>query len=396
MAKTIPIILDTDIGDDIDDAGVIMKDKMSGRGRFDAVMSYKKPDRLPVWYFGYWRETIERWRGEGLADDSAIAAVTGMDDDWEAGMWGGHGLVNYYPIAPEGERMSEVVEETDETVTSRDIFGAVTQHSKKFSSLPHVITPGEMTREAWSTYKRFIDPDTPARRAAGWREKARALEARTHALSLYAGSLFGMTRNTLGLEGISYLCYDDPALYEEIIEHQADFFMRLNGPLLEECHFEIAYIFEDCCGKSGPLISPDTYKRYYDTHYRRLVEFYHAKGVRQVMLDSDGKIDDLLPLWLDSGIDVIFPIEVGSWRADPVALRKRFGRRLKMMGGVDKNLIPQGEAVVRAHLERLRPVVEEGGYVPLPDHRIPPDCSLSDFAAYVKVFKEVFGVEEVA
>jgi hypothetical protein len=38
----------------------------------------------------------------------------------------------------------------------------------------------------------------------------------------------------------------------------------------------------------------------------------------------------------------------------------------------------------------LKPLVQEGGFVPFPDHRIPPDCSLADFKKYVEVFKNVF------
>ena len=40
--------------------------------------------------------------------------------------------------------------------------------------------------------------------------------------------------------------------------------------------------------------------------------------------------------------------------------------------------------------ERLRTLVEEGGFIPLPDHRMPPDCSLEQFRNYVKVFRSVF------
>ena len=199
-----------------------------------------------------------------------------------------------------------------------------------------------------------------------------------------------MTRNVLGLEGISYLCYDDPALYEEIIEHQADFFMRLNGPLLDECRFEIAYIFEDCCGKSGPLFSPTAYRRFYHKYYKKLIDFYRARGVPHVLIDSDGMVEPLISCWMESGFDILFPIEVGTWRADPNDIRRRYGRNLRMFGGVNKHVIPQGEAAIRAHLEQLKPAVRDGGYIPIPDHRIPPNCSLEQFQTYVRVFKDVY------
>ena len=112
-------------------------------------------------------------------------------------------------------------------------------------------------------------------------------------------------------------------------------------------------------------------------------------GIPFVLIDSDGKTDALIPCWLESGFDIFFPIEIGTWKADPIDLRRRFGRRLRMMGGVNKHIIPQGKAAVRAELQRLKPLVQEGGFIPLPDHRIPPDCSLDDFRRYVEVFREV-------
>ncbi|MBT3292204.1 MAG: hypothetical protein HN380_33055, partial [Victivallales bacterium] len=95
----------------------------------------------------------------------------------------------------------------------------------------------------------------------------------------------------------------------------ADHFMRLLGPVLERVPVDLAYFFEDCCGRNGPLFSPTTYRAFYDQHYRRMVEFYHGHGVRWVLLDSDGKTDPLIPCWLESGIDILFPIEVGVWQA---------------------------------------------------------------------------------
>ena len=135
---------------------------------------------------------------------------------------------------------------------------------------------------------------------------------------------------------------------------------------------------------------PDLYKTYFDRRYRRMIDFYHKMGVKYVLMDSDGKIDDLLPLWLDSGFDIIFPIEVGTWKANPVALRKKYGKQMRMMGGVDKHVVPLGEKAIRSELEPLKGIVDEGGFIPMPDHRIPPDCSLSQFQTYIRIFKETF------
>jgi len=374
-------------------------DEMNGRERFCAVMDYALVDRLPITYFGTWPETKVRWRQEGLDVPMVLASNGGpqlseMDTDWEmspdnaGSIWDNQGLLD---PGPRSNGSWEVLAEDDDTCTWRTSFGGIVQTGKHGSSIPHMIEPDlKPTHADWHRFKKFLDPSDPVRWSPGWQNRAEWLNQRSHMTCFFGGSLFGKLRDWLGVEAISYLQYDDPALYEEMIEFQADYYIELNRSLLQHVSFDFAYIFEDCCGKSGPLFSPDAYKQFYDKYYRRLVEFYHAQGVRQVMLDSDGKIDDLLPLWLDSGIDIIFPIEVGTWQADPVALRKRYGRRLKMIGGIDKNLIPRGAATIRAHLEHLRPIAEEGGYIPMPDHRIPPDCSLNDFVQYLSIFNEVF------
>jgi len=75
---------------------------MTDRERFNAIIDYQSVDRMPVYYFGTWGETLARWRDEGLAveDNDEIAEATGMDPDWEYGMWGVHGIVNVNAIVP--------------------------------------------------------------------------------------------------------------------------------------------------------------------------------------------------------------------------------------------------------------------------------------------------------
>ena len=363
---------------------------MTDRERFAAVMSYKPFDRVPVWYFGYWRETLDRWLGEGLVGADQIATVTGMDPDWEDGMWSIHGLLNIGPISTQPHR---IVEETADYRVVRTSLGALIKEGKQGSSIPthleHALKP---TREDWKQFAAMLDPTNASRYAANWQAKAAALHARTRVACFCAGSLYAGPREWLGVEELSYLMYDDPALLEEILDHLATFWITLMRPVLEKVRFDFAYFFEDCCFNTGPLLSPDLYCKHFAKYYRRMIAFYRSMGVPFMLMDSDGKVDALVPCWLDSGFDILFPIEVGTWKADPITLRKRFGKQLRMMGGVDKHVIPQGDAAIRRHLESLRPLVAEGGYIPLPDHRIPPHCSLEQFRTYVRVFKEVMAV----
>jgi hypothetical protein len=365
---------------------------MNIRDNFAAIMDYQRPAHVPVWYFGTWAETKVRWSREGLGDikltGDAGPDLPGMDPDWEEGMWDLHGLMVPGPISREP---GAVLEETDDYRVVRTSLGAVLKESKRGASIPqHLQEALPPTREGWRRFKRFLDPADPARRSLDWDRIVAALSARERVTTIMGGSLYGWARDWLGTEHISYLCYDDPALYEEIVEYMAEYFMAVCGPVARAAPFDFIYFFEDCCGSSGPLFSPATYKRFYHRHYARMIDFYHGLGVRHILIDSDGDMEALVPCWLDSGFDILFPVEVGTWGASPARLRRKFGKQLRMMGGVDKHVIPQGERAIRAHLQPLRELVEEGGYIPLPDHRIPPSCSLDQFKVYVEVFEQVF------
>lgn len=376
---------------------------MNGRERFSAIMNYQPYDRLPVWFFGTWAETKTRWKDEGLTGivdkgGSGGPQLPEMDLDWETyptgggSIWDSQGLMNKDPISP-GKWV--VVEETDSYLIARSSLGGLAKHSKAGTSIPQHIEPDlKPTREDWDRFKSYLDPDDPRRWRDGWEARVESLKARQHATCFCAGSLFGWLRDWLGVEAISYLPYDDPELYAEMIGYLADYCITLNARFLKKVDFDFGYFFEDCCFNTGPLISPAIYREFYDRHYRRMIAAYREMGVPLFLMDSDGKIDALLPCWLDSGFDIVFPIEIGTWRANPVELRRRHGKRLRMMGGIDKLVIPRGEAAIRAELEPLKPLAAEGGYIPIPDHRIPPDCSLEQFRVYLRVFKQVFGIPE--
>ena len=367
---------------------------MTNRERFRAVFHYEPVDRIPLYFFGTWMETKERWAKEGLQGDIDFEAyagpqVPGMDLDWELPMWDCHDLVNIGLI---GDQAPEILEETHEYLVQKNSVGEIAKTSKKGSTIAHTIKYAlEPTRESWENFKRYIDPNDPRRYPDGWQERARLIQQEDRVLSFLGGSLYGLLRNWMGVEAISMLMYDDPELHQEMTEYMADFYMLLVKPVLEIVSFEFAYFFEDCCGSDGPLFSPDIFSEVYAPQYERIVSFYKQNGVAFTLVDSDGKADMFIPLWAKCGIDIMFPVEVGKWNGNVADLRAKFGADLRFMGGVDKYVIMEGEDAIRKHLLTLKPEVDKGGYLPIPDHRIPPDCSLQMFEVYVRVFHEIFG-----
>ena len=107
-------------------------------------------------------------------------------------------------------------------------------------------------------------------------------------------------------------------------------------------------------------------------------------------MDSDGKIDELIPIWIESGINVCDPIEVAAGN-DICEFRKRFGKRIASRQGVDKRCMAKGGKIIENELARVAPVVRDGGYIPSCDHGVPPDISWPDFAHYSRLLAEMTG-----
>ena len=113
------------------------------------------------------------------------------------------------------------------------------------------------------------------------------------------------------------------------------------------------------------------------------------------LLDSDGNPEALIPMLMDAGIDCIWPLERAS-DMDPMRIRKKFGKSLRLMGGVDKRELAKGKAAIDAHLRSLTPLVEDGGFIPTVDHTVPPDVSWDNFRYYMDLKQQAAGRHIVA
>jgi uroporphyrinogen decarboxylase len=205
-------------------------------------------------------------------------------------------------------------------------------------------------------------------------------------------------REVIGIVGISYLALDDEKLYREIIDIVADVCYRNTKFALEYVaenrpgfQFDFAHFWEDICFKTGPLVNPTVFREVCGPHYRRITDLCNEHGIDIVSLDCDGKIDELIPIWLENGVNTMFPIEVGTWEASIAPWRERYGRDIRGVGGMDKRVFAEDRAAVDAEVARLKPLVDLGGYIPCPDHRIAPDAEWDNVRYYCDTMRKAFG-----
>lgn len=135
----------------------------------------------------------------------------------------------------------------------------------------------------------------------------------------------------LGVEQLSYLYVDDEDLYREIVDTLCGLGYACAKEVLETgVKFDYAHFWEDICFKNGPLISPDVFREFVGPWYKKITDLTSSYGIEIVSVDCDGMIDSLIPIWLENGVNTMFPIEVGTWNASIAPWREKYGKQLRV------------------------------------------------------------------
>jgi uroporphyrinogen decarboxylase len=112
-------------------------------------------------------------------------------------------------------------------------------------------------------------------------------------------------------------------------------------------------------------------------------------GIDLLGIDSDGDVWELAGLWLESGVNVLFPLEIGVWKANPMDYREKFGRDLRIIGGFNKMVLEKDFEAIDAEIERRLPLMQDGGFVLMPDHLITPGTPLENYQYFLNRMREL-------
>ena len=354
--------------------------------RFHRVFEFKEVDRVPDYEFGYWTETIDRWHREGLPLDKRtnrdIELYLGLEG-WDCGEW----LpvrTGFWPPLP-----GRIIKEEGDRAIVDDGMGGIYICTTSSSSIPHYIRYPLKNRDDWERLRPFFDPETPGRFPINWEEVAESYKERDYPLGISVGSLYGWLRNLMGVRNISIAFYRDPDWIAEMMDTLTELWIKIIRKALRLVKVDFSTWWEDMCYNRGPLISVRHFEEFMVPRYKKVTSVLENYGVTINILDSDGDITLLVPGWLKAGINCMFPVEARC--NDPYGLRERFGRKVLFVGGVDKLALIAGGKAIDRELERLTPLLEEGGYIPMVDHRCPPEVSYQTYLYYLKRKREWIG-----
>ncbi len=365
--------------------------------RYYRCFTYQSIDRVPDLEFGYWPQTIRRWLAEGMpieltAEEQNCMFLDKLDRFFGFDTSDAVGLgVNaaMHPVFTE-----EVFENRGTSIIMRDSSGAIAQRFQNDvdeSSIPHYLKFPVETPDDWAAMKERYRLDDPIRAvAAAEIDAARSGAAAGKMVTVFFTGFYGQLRNWMGMENLSCAFYEYPEMIHDMVEHWAELIARQVEALPADVVVDYATWWEDMASKNGPLVSPTTFREFLQPGYHRVMTELQRRGCALGMVDCDGDPHDIVANWMEEGVQIMFPLEVTAG-VDPYAWRREFGKELRLRGGVGKEPLVIGGKAIDAELERLKPLLDQGGFIPHLDHLVPPDISYANYCTYLEKKRKLIG-----
>ncbi|HSV72649.1 MAG TPA: uroporphyrinogen decarboxylase family protein [Chthonomonadales bacterium] len=314
---------------------------MTSRERFLTTLSMGSPDRVPILDEGIRDDVLDIWRAQGLPASADIGTMFPTD------------ARERLPLSLEPH--------------------------------PAVDRWPRSLREV-SRLRKLLDPADPSRRPADWNAMVEAWRRRDHVLEMQVHRGFFLTMGVDGwerFEEVVLLLRDNPALAHAILDAFGDFSAALVERTLDDVEIDCAIISEPIGGNDRPLIGPDDYARFVLASYGPVIEVLRRRGVPNLILLTFANARLLIRSALDAGINCLWACEANPEAMDYRALRREFGRDLRLIGGIDLDAVRLGPDAIRAEMEALLPpLLADGGFIPLADGRVRPDIPFEHYAYY--------------
>jgi uroporphyrinogen decarboxylase len=151
-----------------------------------------------------------------------------------------------------------------------------------------------------------------------------------------------------------------------------DKFLSVAGPCIEAIQMN-----DDFGAQDALQIAPTIYREIFKPRQKKWVEFVKARTRAKVFIHCDGAINEILPDFIEIGIDILNPLQTSARGMDPRPIKKKFGRNLSFWGGgvETQTTLPFGsiDDIKREVRERVKLLGQGGGYVFATIHNIQPD-----------------------
>ena len=321
---------------------------MNSRKRFQETMRYGNPDRVPWFEEGIRKGVLKAWHKQ----DKQLFRDLGKTSP--------------------PDRREEIEPDLEPHLGLR--------------SRPTTSDELDILLRSLNPFQRGRLPSHWSKHLREWRKRDHVLMLRVHRgffLSMGVGDWYSFKR-------VMFSLIRDPEFVRKSMKIQGDFAAKFVERILQDIDIDAAVFTEPIGDNGGPLISPRMYEEFVLKSYRPLLDVLSRYGVETIILRTFANIRLLIPSLMKWGFNCLWACEVNIEAMDYRALRREFGRELRLIGGIDLDALRKDKKTIRNEMEgKVLPLLGDGGYVPLADGRIREDISVENYLYYRQLLQKM-------
>lgn len=349
---------------------------MNGKERINRVLRHEPVDRMPI-YEHFWDDTKDMWVKQGhIQPHERLEDHFGFDMqmDWTFDMMA---KLDFEP---------EVLEETEDTILTKDGNGAILRRHKLHTSTPEHVDYTVKCREDWEREIKpyLLEVDERRIRFESYRTVKASADKAGRFFCWCGLHVFELMHAMCGHENLLIGMALDPDWVKDMVKVYSELLIKLQTRLFErEGYPDGIFYYEDMGYKHSPFFSFSMYKDIIQQGHIDTINYAHEHGL-PVIMHSCGFVEPLLPGMIESGIDCLQALEVKAGM-DLVKLYRQYGDQIAFMGGIDVRCITSNDRQkIDAELEEKMPALrEKNGYMIHSDHSIPSSVEYDVFKYFI-------------
>jgi len=348
---------------------------MIPRERVKLALRHREADRVPI-HDSPWGATVDRWRTEGLPSGVSAADYFG------------------YELASVSADTSpqfpvEVIEENDEYVIERNNFGGVRKNHRDRSTTPMIIGYPCKSREDWEEIKPRLKPSDYRVDWVSCLQTFHREHSRGRFITYNAVVGYDKVQSYVASERLLKAVIKEPDWVLDMYRTDAELAISMCERMIEGgFKFDGAFLFCDLGYRKGLFFSPRHYEEQLHSVFKELCRYFRSQEM-PVFLHCCGRVKDLIPLFIEEGIDCLQPLEVKAGM-DLIELKEKYGDKMSFMGGIDVRLmaVDDLELLEKEIRDKIIVAKESGGYIYHSDHSIPKNVSFQQYKRVIDLVKK--------
>lgn len=148
--------------------------------------------------------------------------------------------------------------------------------------------------------------------------------------------------------------------------------------------------------QESQFCSLNTYMELWHPYYKRMNDWIHKNTTWKIMKHCCGSIVPLIPGFIESGFDILNPVQINAKNMDSKFLKEEFGDKLVFWGGgIDtQRVLPYaGPEEIRRHIiEQCEILGKDGGFIFNSVHNIQANVPIENVVAMIETLREIRGI----